>query len=46
MWPDFSAEDLEDAVKEFTRRERRFGGVPAGVVQSAWSGGKEPLPPR
>jgi len=34
MWPDFSAEDLEDAVKEFTRRERRFGGVPASVVRS------------
>ncbi len=25
LWPDFSKEDLEDAVQEFHRRERRFG---------------------
>jgi undecaprenyl diphosphate synthase len=31
MWPDFTAADLEAAVTEFRRRERRFGGVPAGV---------------
>jgi len=29
MWPDFSAEDLAEAVSEFRRRERRFGGLPA-----------------
>jgi undecaprenyl diphosphate synthase len=29
MWPDFSAEDLAQAVGEFRRRERRFGGLPA-----------------
>ena len=29
MWPDFSAADLEAAVSEFNRRERRFGGLPA-----------------
>jgi undecaprenyl diphosphate synthase len=29
MWPDFSAEDLAEAVGEFRRRERRFGGLPA-----------------
>ncbi|MDZ4773693.1 MAG: polyprenyl diphosphate synthase [Planctomycetota bacterium] len=27
MWPDFTAHDLESAVREFHRRERRFGGV-------------------
>jgi undecaprenyl diphosphate synthase len=28
MWPDFRPEDLEEAVCEFHRRERRFGRVP------------------
>jgi undecaprenyl diphosphate synthase len=27
MWPDFDANDLEGALAEFRRRERRFGGV-------------------
>jgi undecaprenyl diphosphate synthase len=27
MWPDFGAEDLERALSEFRRRERRFGGL-------------------
>lgn len=27
MWPDFDGEDLEAAVEEFRRRERRFGGT-------------------
>jgi undecaprenyl diphosphate synthase len=27
MWPDFDGEDLEAAVGEFRRRERRFGGT-------------------
>jgi undecaprenyl diphosphate synthase len=26
-WPDFRAKDLEEAVKEFQQRERRFGGI-------------------
>ncbi len=26
LWPDFSAQDLADAVTEFQRRERRYGG--------------------
>ena len=26
-WPDFDGEDLERAVREFRRRERRFGRV-------------------
>ncbi len=29
MWPDFSASDLEDAVRTFHSRERRFGALPA-----------------
>ena len=33
MWPDFDTIDLETAVQEFRRRERRFGGVPATAVQ-------------
>ncbi|SKA91754.1 undecaprenyl diphosphate synthase [Prosthecobacter debontii] len=27
LWPDFSKEDLKDAVREYGRRQRRFGGV-------------------
>jgi undecaprenyl diphosphate synthase len=26
-WPDFMAEDLESAVREFSIRDRRFGGL-------------------
>ena len=29
MWPDFDTDDLDAALGEFRRRERRFGGVPA-----------------
>lgn len=29
MWPDFSRDDLACALSDFTRRERRFGGLPA-----------------
>ncbi len=28
-WPDFSPTDLEEAIREFRSRERRFGKVPA-----------------
>ncbi len=31
MWPDFTAADLQNAVAEFSSRERRFGAVPAVV---------------
>jgi undecaprenyl diphosphate synthase len=27
LWPDFGPEDLREAVQEFGRRERRFGGI-------------------
>jgi undecaprenyl diphosphate synthase len=38
MWPDFAAEDLAGAVREFRGRERRFGAVPAVAVvrEASW----------
>jgi undecaprenyl diphosphate synthase len=27
MWPEFDAQDLEEALASFHRRERRFGGL-------------------
>ena len=27
LWPDFGKQDLRDAIAEFARRERRYGGV-------------------
>ncbi len=27
LWPDFSEDDVDEAIKEFNRRQRRFGGV-------------------
>jgi undecaprenyl diphosphate synthase len=35
MWPDFGPDDLDAAIEEFARRERRFGGVPDKSVQLA-----------
>jgi undecaprenyl diphosphate synthase len=32
MWPEFDEADLDAALDEFSRRERRFGGVPASPV--------------
>jgi undecaprenyl pyrophosphate synthase len=29
MWPDYDAEDLAEAIRDFRSRERRFGGVAA-----------------
>ena len=34
MWPDFTAADLEVAVREFRYRERRFGALPAADAQA------------
>jgi len=31
MWPDFDAADLEAALQEYYRRDRRFGRVPAAA---------------
>ena len=30
-WPDFTAQDLESAVREFSTRDRRFGGLAAAA---------------
>ena len=35
MWPDFTGADLAEAVREFYRRERRFGGVPVSRDEPA-----------
>ncbi len=32
MWPDFSEADLREAVREFHRRERRFGRLPEAAA--------------
>jgi len=32
MWPDFDAQELEGALREFRGRHRRFGRVPAAVA--------------
>jgi undecaprenyl diphosphate synthase len=39
MWPDFSVLDLEAALEEFSRRERRFGGV-APLTAASMGGGR------
>jgi len=45
-WPDFTAQDLESAVREFFTRDRRFGGLApkahARVVHSQMEGGTGP----
>lgn len=35
LWPDFGPEHLRQAVDDYGRRERRFGGVSAGSVLSS-----------
>jgi undecaprenyl diphosphate synthase len=44
MWPDFSSTDLDAALQEFHRRQRRFGGLPASASSalSATGGGGRP----
>jgi undecaprenyl diphosphate synthase len=32
LWPDFGPDDLCEAVREYGRRERRFGGVPGETI--------------
>jgi undecaprenyl diphosphate synthase len=34
MWPDFDAADLDAALEEFRRRQRRFGAIPAATTHS------------
>ena len=36
MWPEFGEADLDAALEEFGRRQRRFGGVPAVAGGAAW----------
>lgn len=38
LWPDFSRQDLEEAVRFYAGRERRYGGLP-GQKQAGHSGG-------
>lgn len=35
MWPDFGVEELREAVREFRRRERRFGALPQPWMRTA-----------
>src|SRR4029077_3301813 len=35
LWPDFGKEHLEQAIAEFRRRERRYGGVSGGRPRGA-----------
>ncbi|MGH9590568.1 MAG: di-trans,poly-cis-decaprenylcistransferase [Terracidiphilus sp.] len=35
MWPEFNEADLDFALEEFYRRERRFGGLPARTACAA-----------
>jgi undecaprenyl diphosphate synthase len=35
MWPEFDTADLDEALDEFRRRERRFGAVPADALSCA-----------
>lgn len=34
MWPDFTAADLEIAMRDFHARDRRFGAVPAALANA------------
>jgi undecaprenyl diphosphate synthase len=38
MWPEFSARDLEAAITEYQRRERRFGDVGEDAPAAAYGG--------
>jgi undecaprenyl diphosphate synthase len=35
LWPDFGPEELKDAIGEFYRRNRRFGGLPVPAAANA-----------
>lgn len=35
LWPDFNAEHLDQALGDYARRKRRFGGVPDELAQHA-----------
>jgi undecaprenyl diphosphate synthase len=42
LWPDFSTKDLLQAIVEYQRRERRYGGLPSASSSSAPSTLREP----
>ena len=44
MWPEFDANDLDAALKEFRHRERRFGGVPATMQALVAAGVRDDAP--
>jgi undecaprenyl diphosphate synthase len=27
LWPDFAPKELDEIIEQFTKRERRFGGI-------------------
>jgi undecaprenyl diphosphate synthase len=39
MWPEFGPADLEAALSEFRRRERRFGGLPSALPDQVAAAG-------
>jgi undecaprenyl diphosphate synthase len=41
MWPDFDATDLDAALAEFKRRQRRFGGVAAAATTASQTAGRQ-----
>lgn len=36
LWPDFSTQDLHQALKTFAARERRFGRTSEQILESSW----------
>ena len=35
MWPEFDESDLDEALRDFSHRQRRYGGVPGAGIASA-----------
>ena len=35
LWPDFRRRDLLEAVRDYQKRDRRFGGLTAGLADTA-----------
>ena len=42
LWPDFRSSDLDEAIVEFARRERRYGDIHAKGPDGAPAAGKQP----
>jgi undecaprenyl diphosphate synthase len=43
LWPDFTRTDLLQAVLEYQKRDRRYGGLSAGPMDSASKDADETL---